>query len=86
MKFRGNYVLTLYCDKRVHTTVQQGHFAGRSMATCLRQAQRKGWRVHLETKTATCPDCARKPKRRVRPNFKVEIKGRRGCASPSSSS
>ena len=90
-RYIGQYVLTLYCD-HLHSSddkTRLDQFFGRTFSTCQRQAQRKGWRVHLETKTATCPACARDSKARAtkagnarvkdqrQPHFKIEVKRRR---------
>ena len=59
LRYVGLYMLDLFCDQlhepRVKATGQT--FSGASV-----KARRAGWRIHRETKTATCPDCTRRQK------------------------
>lgn len=48
-------ILELICDHDEYKATVRG----RTFSTCLNQARRKGWKIHTETRTATCPQCSR---------------------------
>lgn len=57
--YASGYSVDLYCDEDLPEWLhpQSQSFAGESLRDCLAQARRRGWVIHKETRTATCPLC-----------------------------
>jgi hypothetical protein len=73
-QYTGAYVLSLFCDRHPKTEV----FTGRTFQSCSNAAKRAGWKLHQETKTATCRSCNYEVRRsKTGKAFTVEIKRRR---------
>ena len=68
VQYAGCYSLDLYCDQPVtsHTWEQRAGFpsmfTGETFTECTRDARKIGWKIHLDTRTATCPTCRKKMK------------------------
>jgi len=61
-QYVASFMLELHCDQ--HPWVQL--YTGRTFVSCLNRARRQGWKIHLQTKTATCPQCVRMSKLSVK--------------------
>ena len=75
-QFAGGYTLDLYCDhwsgpiagaERLdtpdgyHSWTEFPHtFIGETWGQCAQAARRRGWVIHRNTRTATCPKCSGK--------------------------
>lgn len=56
----GCYTLDLYCDhfNDAHRYDEFPHqFTGENYAACARTARKRGWVLHRDNCTATCPKC-----------------------------
>lgn len=64
IQYASGYSLDLYCDQRTsdwsHNAGFPVTFTGESFGDCAKQARAQGWKIHRQTRTATCPRCARK--------------------------
>jgi hypothetical protein len=57
-RYVGIYTLDLFCDQ-LHDPRVKATFTGQTFSGCRVKARRAGWRIHRETKTATCPACTK---------------------------
>jgi len=58
--YAAGYSLDLYCDYEndAHGFNEFPHtFTGETFTGCVRDARLKGWKIHKESRTATCPKC-----------------------------
>jgi hypothetical protein len=67
LRYVGVYTLDLFCDQ-LHDPRVKATFTGQTFSGCRVKAGRAGWRIHRETKTATCPACT-KQQREVARSF-----------------
>lgn len=62
MQYASGYSLDLYCDNPTahsfNSTAAQSYF-GETFSECATEARKDGWKIHRETRTATCPFCVR---------------------------
>ena len=65
LRYVGLYMLDLFCDQ-LHEPRVKATFTGQTFSGARVKATRAGWRIHRETKTATCPDCTRRQKHLAR--------------------
>ena len=61
LRYVGLYMLDLFCDQ-LHEPRVKATFTGQTFSGASVKARRAGWRIHRETKTATCPDYTRRQK------------------------
>jgi len=61
LRYVGIYTLDLFCDQ-LHDPRVKATFTGQTFSGCRVKARRVGWRIHRETKTATCPTCTKSQK------------------------
>lgn len=57
----GCYTLDLYCDhvNDAHGFEEFPHqFIGETYGACAKQARKRGWILHRNGSTATCPKCS----------------------------
>jgi len=61
----AKFSLDLFCDQ-LHDPRVEASFTGRTFSGCCVKARRAGWRIHYDTKTATCPSCVKAMRLKVR--------------------
>lgn len=68
-QYSSGYTLDLYCDhdNPAHGWTEFPHqYTGESFGPLAKAARRRGWIVRTKDRTATCPKCSGKRKRRAR--------------------
>jgi hypothetical protein len=58
LRYVGIYTLDIFCDQ-LHDPRVKATFTGQTFSGCRVMARRAGWRIHRNTKTATCPACTK---------------------------
>lgn len=63
LQYASGYSLDLYCDQPVPYSEkhrQTETFNGENWRDVAGQASKAGWKIHKDTRTATCPFCVRR--------------------------
>ena len=61
----GIYTLDLFCDRQ-HDPRVEATFTGQTFSGCCAMAKKAGWQINRGTRTATCPTCKKRMRRRAR--------------------